>query len=56
MIGFVSRRPRMGRLFDLAFLIRNVLTHYRIKFFEFQLLRRGPLVFGRGIEMASAGR
>jgi hypothetical protein len=44
-----------GRLLDLAFLVHDVFAHHGIVLFHFQLVRRGPLVFIRSIEVACTG-
>jgi hypothetical protein len=41
-------------LFDLGFLVSNVLTGHRIEFFDFDLLGRRLLVLGGGVEMTRA--
>jgi hypothetical protein len=37
-------------LFQLGFLVRHMLADDRIKFFHFELSRRGALVLARGVK------
>jgi hypothetical protein len=45
----------LQKLFDPGFFIGHVLARDRVEFLDFNLVRFGALVLGRGVEMASAG-
>jgi len=45
-----------GNLFELGFLVFDVLAHNRIEFGNFDFLRGGALVLGCGVEMARSRR
>jgi hypothetical protein len=42
-------------LFDLSFLVHDVLADHRIKFFDFHLFRHIPFVFGSRIKVPGSG-
>ena len=57
-ISFKAACPR-GKpqtLFELGFLVFDVLAHNRVEFQNFEFLRFGALVLGGGVEVASSRR
>ena len=51
MAGVFYTALEVRRLLDFAFLIHNMLACHGIVLFHFEFIRRGSLVFIRGIEM-----
>ena len=51
-----SRRGKPQTLFELGFLVFDVLAHNRVEFQNFEFLRFGALVLGGGVEVASSRR
>jgi hypothetical protein len=57
MAGVSFTVLEVGQLLDFAFLIHNVLASHWVVLFHFEFIRRGTLVFIRGIKMAcTSGR